>query len=106
MASKNGLKRCLGGWKLTTASQFEVIFEDPVVKETELAQVLQRQLWRPLRRLEDFYCSWIRKRRKFFEDPGTLAEALARDDAQKWQAAMEDEMNSLKENNTWVLSKL
>lgn len=104
MASTIGHKRCLGGWKLTTTSQFEIIIEDPVVKETEL--VLQTTM-ETFEKIERFcYRSWIRKHRKFFEDPGTLAEALARDDAPKWQAAMKEEMNSLKENNTWVLSKL
>jgi len=42
----------------------------------------------------------------FFKDPKTLFEVLARNEAQKWQATMEEKKNSLKKNNTWVLSKL
>ena len=36
-------------------------------------------------------------------DPGTRDEALARDDADQWQDAMDDEMKSLIESRTWSL---
>jgi hypothetical protein len=34
-----------------------------------------------------------------------VIEALARDDAQNWKVAMEEDMSSLKKNNTWISSK-
>jgi hypothetical protein len=39
------------------------------------------------------------------EDLVNVIEALTRDDAQNWKVAMEEEMSSLKNNNTWILSK-
>jgi hypothetical protein len=39
-------------------------------------------------------------------DPATYEEALRRPDAQKWIEAMEEEMNSIDTNKTWVLSDL
>ncbi len=35
-----------------------------------------------------------------------VIEALARDDEQNWKVGMEENMSSLKKNNTWILSKL
>lgn len=35
--------------------------------------------------------------------PRTAAEAMNREDGDQWKSAMDDEMNSLKENNTWIL---
>ncbi len=40
------------------------------------------------------------------KDPKILVEVLAQTEAQKWQATMEEKMNSLEKNNTWVLSTL
>jgi isocitrate dehydrogenase kinase/phosphatase len=40
------------------------------------------------------------------EDLVNVIEALARDDAQNWKVAMEEEMSFLKNSNTWILSKL
>ena len=39
-------------------------------------------------------------------DPTTLAEALESPDASKWEAAMEEEYNSLHANGTWELTPL
>ncbi|CAF4946395.1 unnamed protein product [Pieris macdunnoughi] len=39
-------------------------------------------------------------------DPETLEQALQCENSQKWISAMDDEYNSLLENNTWTLSKL
>lgn len=39
-------------------------------------------------------------------EPEDIKEALAADDSGKWQLAMEDEINSLEEDGTWVLVKL
>ena len=38
-------------------------------------------------------------------DPTTMAEALASDDAQHWQQAMDDEIASLAANDTWTLEE-
>ncbi len=40
------------------------------------------------------------------EDLMNVIEALAKDDAQNWKVGMEEYMNYLKRNNTWILSKL
>ncbi len=75
----------------------------------ELMQVLQwpTREWRHPRRLEDFVTiAEFANIAIFFKDPKTLFEVLARNEAQKWQATMEEKKNSLKKNNTWVLSKL
>jgi len=40
------------------------------------------------------------------EDLVNVIEALARDDVQNWKVGMEEDMSSLKKNNTWILSKL
>ena len=40
------------------------------------------------------------------EEPITLAEAMEREDASDWRKAIEEEMQSLKENNTWELTEL
>jgi len=37
------------------------------------------------------------------DDPMTVVEALSRSDANKWQAAMQEEMDSLTNNSTWEL---
>lgn len=75
----------------------------------EPVQVLQRRTrkWRHPRRLEDFvtiveFANIVSS----LKEPKTLVEILAKNEAQKWQATMEEEMNSFKKNNTWVLSKL
>lgn len=39
-------------------------------------------------------------------EPKTVSEALSSKDKQKWSQAMQEEMDSLKKNGTWVLSKL
>jgi hypothetical protein len=39
-------------------------------------------------------------------DPVTVEEALARQDKKQWKKAMEEEIASLKKNNTWILTKL
>lgn len=39
-------------------------------------------------------------------DPLTIEEALARPDSELWQKAIDDELNSLKENETWSLVDL
>ena len=39
-------------------------------------------------------------------DPETVGDALASSDAEQWQQAMEEELKSLHENNTWSLEKL
>lgn len=36
-------------------------------------------------------------------EPQTYAEAMETDDAEKWKEAINDELNSLKVNNTWIL---
>ena len=36
-------------------------------------------------------------------DPSSLQEALSRPNTYQWRAAMEDEMQSLRENQTWEL---
>lgn len=36
------------------------------------------------------------------EDLVIFTKALARDNAQKWKATMEEKMNFLKKNNTWI----
>jgi len=38
-------------------------------------------------------------------DPTTMAEALASDDAEHWQQAMDDEIASLAANDTWTLEE-
>ena len=40
------------------------------------------------------------------EEPRTLAEALASDDAADWWQAWDSEVKSLKDNGTWVLENL
>lgn len=39
----------------------------------------------------------------FDEEPKSYKEAVMSDDSEKWLSAMEDEYNSLLENNTWIL---
>ncbi len=39
-------------------------------------------------------------------EPTTLEEALALLQADQWKLAMEDEMQSLEQNETWTLTKL
>ncbi len=36
------------------------------------------------------------------EDLVIVTKALTRDNAQKWKATMEEKMNFLKKNNTWI----
>ena len=38
------------------------------------------------------------------DEPNTYAEAIASSDSENWKKAMDDEMNSLIENQTWVLA--
>ena len=40
------------------------------------------------------------------DEPGTIQEALATDEATKWKAAADDEYQSLLDNDTWDLVKL
>lgn len=39
-------------------------------------------------------------------DPQTIREIMKRHDKEEWEEAMQEEINSLKENNTWSLTKL
>ena len=43
---------------------------------------------------------------KLEEEPKTIKEALERSDSEKWKQAMNDEMESLKRNETWELKEL
>lgn len=36
----------------------------------------------------------------------SISEALSNVDREKWIAAIDDEINSMKKNNTWILCKL
>ncbi|CAH9072603.1 unnamed protein product [Cuscuta europaea] len=40
------------------------------------------------------------------EDPNSFEEAMKSQDASFWKEAVNDEMNSIMGNNTWVLSDL
>lgn len=40
---------------------------------------------------------------EFFAEPATVREAMASSDSTKWKEAMQNEMDSLMENNTWTL---
>jgi hypothetical protein len=40
------------------------------------------------------------------KDLMTFIEALVKDDVQNWKAVVEEDMSSLRKNNTWILSKL
>ena len=40
------------------------------------------------------------------EDPNTYSEAMASKDAAFWRVAVNDEMDSMLSNNTWVLVNL
>lgn len=39
-------------------------------------------------------------------DPLTVDEAMNRSDCEEWKSAMDEEISSLKENNTWTLMNL
>lgn len=39
-------------------------------------------------------------------DPQTIKQAMSSEDSEHWKKAMQDEMNSLKVNNTWTLVQL
>ncbi|XP_073841314.1 uncharacterized protein [Musca autumnalis] len=39
-------------------------------------------------------------------DPGSFKEAMSSEHAENWKSAMNEEINSLKSNNTWVLTEL
>jgi len=40
------------------------------------------------------------------EEPQTYEEAVSKDRAEHWKQAMEEEINSLRSNNTWFLTKI
>ena len=40
------------------------------------------------------------------EEPGSYKEALESINAERWQEAMDEEMNSLRQNGTWELQEL
>ena len=42
----------------------------------------------------------------YLEDPLNLCEALKSEDASKWEAAMQEESNSLMANGMWKLTNL
>lgn len=58
------------------------------------------------RKLVDYTNTCINVLAEIDGDPTTVKEALARPDRALWQKAMDDELQSLKENQTWTLVDL
>lgn len=56
-------------------------------------------------RFNDYYCYSAGDARKFYE-PSTFEEAISCNEREKWYAAMLDELKSIENNETWILSEL
>ena len=59
-----------------------------------------------VRRAPDFYGARVNVANSQLMEPTSLKEALASPEREKWSTAMENEMNSLRENDVWDLVEL
>lgn len=57
-------------------------------------------------KFSDFYMDFPEANYSSIYEPGSYDDAVSCADSRKWHIAMEEEMDSLKENNTWDLVKL
>ena len=76
--------------------QEQVIDEEPVVEET--TEPVQRRPERE-RRPPDYYGEWVTVTSTEPDEPKAARQALARPDKDKWMAAMEKEIESLRVND-------
>ena len=83
---------------------------DPIAEELDVEQVTPEQVLRRSSktiRASDRYSPSLHYLLLTDEgEPEFFDEALQVEDSTKWEQAMNDEMNSLEKNNTWVLTEL
>ncbi|KAK9701121.1 hypothetical protein QE152_g30800 [Popillia japonica] len=56
------------------------------------------------KKLDDYV--YVANAKELYNDPITIEDALARNDCEKWKNAVQEELQSLNENNTWTLTDL
>ena len=76
--------------------------EDVPVQNVDQQPRRSEREWKPT----DRYGDWVSFVADEAQDPLTYHEAMSRDDSKEWRKAMENEMQSLHENDVWNLEEL
>lgn len=75
-------------------------------ERTETRALRDHSLIRKPVRFDDFVMNAVAELEDSYTEPKTYKEAMLSENRDKWEEAMQSEMNSLKKNNTWELAAL